>query len=189
MIKVGSCEWVFGGRIVSLAWNVVCLLTHWPLGDFNLILGPVIFKLILVNGGWGISYQIALRWMPLDLTDDESTLIQVMAWCHQATSHYLSQCWPRSMSPNGITRPQWVNSLRLVMTFGINEQNGQHYAGNIFKRILSHEKFSILIKIILKFVPEGPIDDELTLIQVMSWCLFSAKLLYIPPLTYGWLNP
>ena len=37
------------------------------------------------------------------------TLIQVMAWCHQATSHYLSQCWPRSISPYGISRPQWVN--------------------------------------------------------------------------------
>ena len=55
-----------------------------------------------------ISCGIALRWMPLDLTDDKSTLVQVMAWCRQATSHYLSQCWPRSMSPNGITRPQWV---------------------------------------------------------------------------------
>ena len=46
--------------------------------------------------------------MPLDLTDDKSTLVQVMAWCHQATSHYLNQCWPRSTSPNGATRPQWV---------------------------------------------------------------------------------
>ena len=46
--------------------------------------------------------------MPLDLTDDKSTLIQVMAWCHQATGHYLSQCWPRSMSPYDVTRPQWV---------------------------------------------------------------------------------
>ena len=32
-----------------------------------------------------------------------------MAWCHQAASHYLSQCWPRSRSPYGVTRPQWVN--------------------------------------------------------------------------------
>ena len=32
-----------------------------------------------------------------------------MACCHQATSHYLSQCWPRSMSRDGVTRPQWVN--------------------------------------------------------------------------------
>ena len=47
--------------------------------------------------------------MTLDFTDGKSTLVQVMAWCPQATSHHLSQCWPRSMSPNGVTRPQWVN--------------------------------------------------------------------------------
>ena len=41
----------------------------------------------------------------------KSTLVQVMAWCHQATSHYLSQCWPRSMPPYGFTRPQWVNFI------------------------------------------------------------------------------
>ena len=58
--------------------------------------------------GWVISCENAVRWMSLDLTDDKSTLVQVMAWCRQATSHYLSQCWPRSMSPNGVTRPQWV---------------------------------------------------------------------------------
>ena len=80
-------------------------------GKFQFNFRLVIFKFILVNGGWGISNKIALRWMPPDLTDDKSTLVQVMAWCRQATSHYLSQCWPRSMSPNGITRPQWVNSL------------------------------------------------------------------------------
>ena len=49
--------------------------------------------------------------MPMDFTDDQSTLVQVMAWCRQATSHYLSQCWPRSQSPYGVTRPQWVNSF------------------------------------------------------------------------------
>ena len=70
----------------------------------------VIFKLTLVNCGWGISYEIALRWMPLVLTDDKSTLVQVMAWCRQATSHYLNQCWPRSPTPYGVTRPQWVKN-------------------------------------------------------------------------------
>ena len=77
-------------------------------GRFQFNFRQVVLKLTLVNGGWGISHEIALRWMPLDLTDDKSTLVQVMAWCRQATSHYLSQCWPRSMSPNGVTRPQWV---------------------------------------------------------------------------------
>ena len=47
----------------------------------------------------------------LDCTDDQSTLVKVMAWCHQATSHYLSQCWPRSLAPYGITRPQWVKPV------------------------------------------------------------------------------
>ena len=27
----------------------------------------------------------------------KSTFVQVMAWCHQVTSHYMSQCWPRFM--------------------------------------------------------------------------------------------
>ena len=36
--------------------------------------------------------------MPKDIIDGKTTLVRVMAWCHQAKSHYLSQCWPRSMS-------------------------------------------------------------------------------------------
>ena len=53
--------------------------------------------------------------MPQDLTDDKSTLVQVMAWCRQATNHYLSQCWPTSLSPYGVTRPQWVNSSAIYL--------------------------------------------------------------------------
>ena len=63
-----------------------------------------IFKLILVIKGWGICCEIAIRWMTLDITDDKPILVQVMAWCHQTLSHYLNKCWPRSMSPYGITR-------------------------------------------------------------------------------------
>ena len=44
-----------------------------------------------MTDGWGISCKIAPRWMPLDLTDDKSTLVQVMAWCRQATSHYWAE--------------------------------------------------------------------------------------------------
>ena len=35
--------------------------------------------------------------------DDMSALVQVMAWCRQATSHYLNQCWPRSPMPYELT--------------------------------------------------------------------------------------
>ena len=58
-----------------------------------------------------ISYEITLGWMPQDLTGDKSKLIQVMAWCRQATSHYLNQCGPSLLMPCDITRSQWVNYL------------------------------------------------------------------------------
>ena len=48
--------------------------------------------------------------MSLDLTDDMSTLGQVVAWCHQATSHFLNLSWPSSMYPYDDNRPQWVKS-------------------------------------------------------------------------------
>ena len=73
---------------------------------------------------WGISCKIVLRWMPLDLTDDNSTFVQVMAWCRQATSHYLSQCWPRFMSPYGVTRPQWVKLLSYYLNWCYHETEG-----------------------------------------------------------------
>ena len=66
-----------------------------------------------MTDGWGISCKIAHRWMPLDFTDDKSTLVQVVAWCRQATSHYLNQCWPRSPTPYGITRPNELTCMAL----------------------------------------------------------------------------
>ena len=92
-------------------------LTDWLLGNLNNNLEFSNFKLILVIDGWTMSCYIALSWMSLDLTEDKSTLVQVMAWWRQATSHYLSQCWPTSVSPYGVIRPQWVNSLRPSDTY------------------------------------------------------------------------
>ena len=54
-------------------------VSSWPLTDV-----VVIFKV------W---FSIAHRWMQLILTNEESTLVQVMAWCLVAPSHYLNQCW------------------------------------------------------------------------------------------------
>ena len=48
-----------------------------------------------------------------NFTDDKPTLFEVMAWCHQATGHYLNRCWPSSILPCGVTRPQWVKQLDL----------------------------------------------------------------------------
>ena len=78
-------------------------------GRFKVNFRWVIFKLILVVNDWGMSCETALIWMSLDHIYGELTLVQAMAWCRPATSHYLSQCWPRSLSPYGVTRPQWFN--------------------------------------------------------------------------------
>ena len=54
----------------------------------------VIFKLILLIDGWSIHCEIVLRWLSQDLNYDKSTLVQVMDWCRQAASHYLSHVDP-----------------------------------------------------------------------------------------------
>ena len=70
-----------------------------------------------MTDGCYISSEIALRWTSQDLNDDMSTLVQVMAWWRQATSHYLSQCCPRSLSPYSITRSQWVKLKSCRVSF------------------------------------------------------------------------
>ena len=84
------------------------LLNSLAPGAFDYSLKLINFKPISTIIILIIFCEIIIRWMPHDLTDDKSTLVQVMAWCHQATSHYLSLCWPRPMSPYGVSRPQWV---------------------------------------------------------------------------------
>ena len=52
----------------------------------------MIFKPILWIDIWGAFCKIVARRMLQNSTDDKSTSVQVMAWCRQASSHYLSQC-------------------------------------------------------------------------------------------------
>ena len=62
--------------------------------------------------------------MPQNASDDKSILVQVMAWCRKAPNHYLSQCWPRSMSPWGITRPQQVKyDIFMIFCVSWNTEN------------------------------------------------------------------
>ena len=61
----------------------------------------IIFEDMLQIRFMSISSEIAFRWMPQNILGDKWTLVEV--------SHYLSQSCPRSMSPYGITWPQWVN--------------------------------------------------------------------------------
>ena len=65
------------------------------------------FNLVLLIGIFRSSHDNVLQWMPQDLTDDKSRLVQLMAWCRQATSHYMSQCWISSLSLYSVARPHF----------------------------------------------------------------------------------
>ena len=70
--------------------------------------------------------------LPQDYSDDESTLVQVIARCCQATSHFLSSCWPSFMTSYGITRPQlvkWISQLQWCCTrkyYGLAKEKRLH---------------------------------------------------------------
>ena len=88
-----------------------CLVNSLVPGRSSCNFKNTIFNLVLFIAFFRF-YDDAIRWMLWYLIDVMSTLVQVVVWCRQASSHYLSQCWPRSMSTYGVTRLQWMNSLR-----------------------------------------------------------------------------
>ena len=57
----------------------------------------------------------------------------------------------------------WVNTLR-------PRQNGRLFVDDIFKCIFLNENVWIPVKLSLKFVPKGPINNIPALVQIMAWC-------------------
>ena len=72
-----------------------------------------------------------------------------------------------------------VNTLR-------PRQNGRYFPDDIFRRIFLNEIFCILMKISLKFVPQGPINNIPALVQIMAWRRSGDKPLSEPMM--AWLN-
>ena len=69
-----------------------------------------------------------------------------------------------------------INTLR-------PRQNGRHFADDIFKCNFMNENVWIPIKISLKFVPEGPINNISALVQIMAWRRIGDKPLSEPMMT------
>ena len=101
-------QWFVADWIVGLVSQLQLSFNSLPPGRFERKFRLLIFNMIWVINGWSISMQFPSN--RCHCTEDKkSKWVQVMAWYGQATSHCLSQCWPRWMSSYGITRPQWVN--------------------------------------------------------------------------------
>ena len=101
-----SMKFVSSGQIDNK--SILVQLMAWCLTASCQYLKSVISEHMLWIGFMIISCEIALMWMQQNTFDDETTLVQVMDWCCQAPSHYMSQCWHSSMPQCGITRPQWL---------------------------------------------------------------------------------
>ena len=100
---------------------MVSSLTHIcvtrPLGDVTVYFkeySPNTLEVIFMS----TSCDIYLSWMAENTFDDLSWLVEVMACCLHAKCHYLSQCWPRSKWPYGVTRPEWLKiSMAILIDF------------------------------------------------------------------------
>ena len=60
----------------------------------------------------------------------------------------------------------WISFHKLIEA----ETNGRHFPGDTFKCIFLNENVFISIKISLKFVPKGQINNIPALVQIMAWC-------------------
>ena len=131
---------------VPLYWNrfFTFELTHWPPRRYGSNYKSLFFKPIIPNNSLGTLSEIALSWMPEDLPNKKSTLVHVMVWCHQATSHNLSQCRPRFMSSYSITKPQWVNKSQYNWPTGNNFQFSRNVSAIWQKSKLWDGNFLIL---------------------------------------------
>ena len=86
----------------------ITIIFQQSIGDMVVILKIMTFKCIVHSGNLH-TWDFALS--SYNAFDDMLKLIQVMAWCHQAASPYLSHCWPWSMWPYGTTRSLSDNFL------------------------------------------------------------------------------
>ena len=70
-------------------------------------------KLIIQNSSLGTPCKIALMWMSQNLNNEKYPLVQINAWCYQATRHHLSQWWPRTMALLGHIETAEISFLGL----------------------------------------------------------------------------
>ena len=82
--------------------------------------------------------------------------------CFKCPISYPSS-WNESCRVHGLYFLTLFNSLR-------PRQDVRHFPNNIFKCIFWNENAWILIKISLKVVPWGPINNIPALFQIMAWC-------------------
>ena len=94
--------------------------------------------------------------------------IQVKVLLLHAQHQAIMKISIRKMHLSGLTILNVRTILQLVNTLR-PRQNGHHFADDIFKCIFFNENIWILIKISLRIVPKGRINNIPALVQIMAW--------------------
>ena len=102
----------------------------------------------------GINCVTLLRIWPEATQDKEIVLGISLQW-----NAFASAVWRMSAI---VSRLQCVNTLR-------PRQNGWQFPDDTFKCIPLNANLTISIKISLKFVPKGPLNNTPALVQIMAW--------------------
>ena len=113
--------------------------------------------------------------------------VMTSLWYLISLSHYQNQWSPTLMTPILVIRSLYIliclwtettyNLKPLFCTRNSNisinasppEQNGRHFADDIFRCIFVNEIHCISIKISLGSVPKSPIDNHPALVWIMAW--------------------
>ena len=143
--------------MVSTIWVLGKLINSLAPGRFGSHIKTIILKCIIQKSSLGTHREIALNWIPQNFSNEKWTLVQVMVWCRQATSHYLSHCWRRyiisvicrhiaSLGHNKM-HSKMLYTEQCRVCFGLNSsfpgQNGRHFPDDVFICFFFNEMFFI----------------------------------------------
>ena len=143
-----------------MTWWVVFQLVHvWHLGIFVRVSGLSQATIYLVSSGLYMCNAIDPSICHRKLMQSANGRITFAMWVALFCIWLHIVLWISSNS-NGSGR--LFSRLR-------PKQNGRRFTDDTFKRIFLTENVRISIKVSLKFVPNGPINNNPTLVQIMAW--------------------
>ena len=183
----------WGGHPIAHQWggHIACLL--WVQHPVCVVTGPAsiktlrprqngrhfaddTFKYIFLDENVIILAKISQKFVPKGPINNIPALVQIMAWRRPGAKPLYEPMMVRLRILICVTRPQWFNTSP-------PGQFGGKIAAGIFKCIFINENICNLIKISLKFVPKGSIDNKSALVQVMAWPRTGGKPLPAPMLS------
>ena len=111
-----------------------CGLTHWGWDKMAAVLQTTFSNAFNI---W-VSIKVSLKFVPKGPINNTPALVQIMAWCRPGDKPLSEPMMNILLTHICVTRLQWVKSLR-------PEQNGHHFADNIFKCIFLNENYCTLV--------------------------------------------